>query len=176
MKIFIVFTNHANQMIGCEHGDAFNFIDYLSNICLNKNIDLIAEELSEEALASSHAIDSSCRILSGKMGIRHIFCDPESAERKFLGIPSESEILEDLGFGKVLTRAQAIQLKTEEMRYWNARENYWIENIIQHDFKRCLFICGSSHIGSFSKNLSSKGINFEIITENWIPPGVILKA
>ena len=167
MKIFIVFTNHANQMIGCKHGDSFNFIDYLGNICLNKNIDLIAEELSEEALTASRAIDSSCRILSIKMGIRHIFCDPESSERTLLGIPSYSEILEDLGFGKVLTRAQAIQLKTEEMRYWNVRENYWIENIIQHNFERCLFICGSSHIESFIEDLSSRGINFEIIAENW---------
>jgi hypothetical protein len=169
MKIFVIGTNHAHQMLGNKHGFAFEFLEFIDLICEIKKVDFVAEELNEEALLKHQATDSVCRVLARKNSIIHIFCDPDSKERARLGIPSFENISEKLRIGKVFTAEQDYKLKMEERRYWSIREDYWIEKIFSESFQNCLVVCGSEHIAGLNEKLSisTRNLSFEVITEKW---------
>lgn len=169
MKLFIIHTNHAHQIVGHEAGNADEFMEHLEKICRLHRIDLIAEEFSTEALAKSKATESTCRLLSKRIKINHIFCDPDSKQRAQLNIPTTNQILENLKFGKIRLQHQENQLIIEERKYWPLRENYWIDCIFSHEFQNCLFVCGSDHFESFRQQLFSNQICFEVIDEKWEP-------
>jgi hypothetical protein len=169
MKIFIVHTNHAHQMMGHEAGNAYEFMNYLEGICHLHQIELIAEELSIEALLNASITESTCQFLSVKFKINHIFCDPNSIQRALLGIPTTNQLRANLKFGKALLKHEEKLLKIEEQKYWPIRENYWINCITSQKFQNCLFICGSDHFESFEKQLLSKNISFVVVNKKWEP-------
>jgi hypothetical protein len=167
MKIFVIGTNHAHQMLGNKHGFALEFSKFIDLICEGKKIDFVAEELNEEALSKHQATDSVCRTLARKNNITHIFCDPDSTERVRLGIPSFENISEKLKIGRVFTTEQDYLLKMEERKYWSIRENYWLEKIFSKNFQNCLFVCGSEHIAGLKENLFTRNLYFEVISDKW---------
>ena len=65
-------------------------------------------------------------------GIEHRFCDPDSKERKALGI-EESD--------------------------WDKRERVWLSRIADCKRKRVLSVCGDNHYDAFAQLLESNGFN-----------------
>ena len=65
-------------------------------------------------------------------GIEHRFCDPDSKERKALGI-EESD--------------------------WDKREQVWLSRIADCKRRRVLFVCGDNHYDAFAQLLESNGFN-----------------
>ena len=51
------------------------FKEFIENLCADKNIDLIAEELSEELLELKNTT-SILKYISIQNNLNHIFCDP----------------------------------------------------------------------------------------------------
>ena len=77
--------------------------------------------------------------LSKAKGIEHRFCDPDSTERKALGIEVDS---------RKATEAD-----------WRKREQVWLERIEDCKGRRVLFVCGDNHYESFAQLLESDGFN-----------------
>ena len=65
-------------------------------------------------------------------GIEHRFCDPDSKERKALGI-DESD--------------------------WGKREQVWLSRIADCEHRRVLFVCGDNHYDAFARLLENNGFN-----------------
>ena len=72
-------------------------------------------------------------------GIEHRFCDPDSKERKALGIEVDA---------KKATKSD-----------WRKREQVWLSRIEDCKGRRVLFVCGDNHYDAFAQLLESNGFN-----------------
>lgn len=168
MKIFLIGLNHSFQLKGYEKGWKF-FKTYLYEQCIEENPDLIAEELNIEAIELWKASDSVARIVANSLGIDHLFCDPDSNQRKKHGIKSRKEIIADLGFGRAIPSQESEKIDRIEKKQWPKREEFWLKRLLGHGFKKCIFLVGTEHIDSFSEKIKANSINLKIITQNWEP-------
>jgi hypothetical protein len=170
MDFYLVGTNHSNQLLlDCTDGNdmCLEFKNYLSNLCDTESIDLLAEELSTEALGKWKAKGSVVEQLATERQITHIFCDPNSDQRRELGIPNYEELKSKLGYGRFLKPGQQTQVEVEERSYWPIREEFWLNRVFAITANKCLFVLGSSHVDSFSMLLSNRGFSIEIKNLNW---------
>ena len=165
-------------LVGVNHGVQFEnktsdmnvinaFEDYLKDVCKTYDIGCIAEEMSIESLKKWQATRYVCKSIADELSIRHIFCDPDSNERKKKEINLEKEVREDLGYGQILSDSQVERLDEALKTQWPLREQFWLEKIIEAKAGRTLFVLGSSHIESFSERLSQKGSGFVILEKKW---------
>jgi len=73
--------------------------------------------------------------------IEHRFCDPDSSERKTLGIE--------------------VDPKKQTESDWRKREQVWLSRIADCKLRRVLFVCGDNHYDTFAKLLESNGFNVQ---------------
>lgn len=169
MKIYLLATNHSHQLVGIDNGKSQKLIKCLQNLCKqNGDINLIAEELNEEAILLWKATDSACRIAAKSMDLNHIFCEADASERKFYKIESQEEVRRRLGFGKVLNKWQDKEMQDELKKYWPIRESIWLSKICNFNFDGCLFVFGKDHYESFCSLLKQKSIPYETISCDWV--------
>lgn len=162
-------VNHKYQLKGFgEEADWMAFSSCLSRLVQVRSIDLIAEELNEEALALWKACASVAQNVAKLYGIRHLFCDPDSNERKRLGIKTRKEIASDLGYGRVLTHDQSAEVDAVEKKYFGIREQCWLDRLREHEFNKALLIIGADHIDSFCRLLTENRLAYELLTRDWI--------
>jgi len=74
-------------------------------------------------------------------GIEHRFCDPDSSERKTLGIE--------------------VDPKKQTESDWRKREQVWLSRIADCKLRRVLFVCGDNHYDAFAQLLESNGFNVQ---------------
>ncbi len=67
------------------------FRAYLKKIVGERDIRVIAEEFSEDALSRSHTKVSSARKVAQALGIEHRFCDPTCQERMVRKIGTDGQ-------------------------------------------------------------------------------------
>ena len=72
-------------------------------------------------------------------GIEHRFCDPDTKERKALGIEVDP------------------QKETESD--WRKREQVWLSRIADCKLRRVLFVCGDNHYDAFAQLLENNGFS-----------------
>lgn len=109
---------------------------------------LLAEEFNEDALKISRASESTVRGIAKQLGIRHLFCDPTSAQRKELGIGKDIDL----------------------------RENYWLACLNEHRTENILFVCGAGHLETFGNKLIQDGYQVQVLSEQFgigLPPPII---
>jgi hypothetical protein len=167
--IYLVGVNHGVQFVN-RHSDrnVINaFEDYLRDTSKEYDIQLIAEEMSMESLKKWEATRSVCKSVTDELGIKHAFCDPDSIERKKIGIKLEKEISEELGYGQILSDSQVNKLDEILKTQWPLREQFWLEKILAAKRDRTLFVLGSSHIESFSDLLKQKDVGCIILKRKW---------
>jgi hypothetical protein len=169
MHCHLVGLNHAHQLEGSKHGAPGAFNQYLTRFCADEDIDLLAEELSEEAVSLWQATGSVAKTVAKRISINHMFCDPQLADRRRLGIRTADEIASDLGYGRFLTPAQEAIRTAEERNSWPIREQFWFEELSRVSFKRCAYILGSEHVTTFGALLTNKGFQVHIAHPNWGP-------
>lgn len=165
MICHLIGVNHQYQLRGYRGVDSDAFGTYLSSICREVNIDLIAEELSEWAIrkwAFRGATGSVARDVAQRLGIKHLFCDADSDERKSLGILCRREIATKLGFPEFRSPEQERILDCEERKVWPIRERFWLRKLQQMKFTECAFVLGSIHVDTFGKLLNSEGIGVQV--------------
>ena len=102
------------------------------------DIEILAEEFSEEAKTRWRVSESVLERLAKTKGIEHRFCDPDTKEREALGIEDP-----DSKHG----RAQ--------------REQVWLSRIADCKLRRVLFVCGDEHYADFAQLLESNGFNVQ---------------
>jgi hypothetical protein len=179
--IFIVGVNHEIQywFEGCS-ASTKEFKKYLETEVVNRNITLIAEELSNETISneaiSKHnaAIDSVARVVASSKGSKHQFCDPDSKVRKDLGIPCHDKISNDqikkkLGLKLTggLSPQEAKVFYEEYAKYHSVREEYWFSLIKDCVCSNVIFICGDNHVENFHKLVIKKGCQAEVLSRDW---------
>lgn len=169
MRVILVGTNHAHQLVDFDSGAHACFKSYLNSLCQAEEIDLIAEELSEEAISVWGATDSTARSLARTLGVNHIFCDPGSEERAALGIYDYKQLKSKLGLGRGVTSEQDEYLLNEEKKYWPIRERHWLDRILSANAQSCLLIIGASHVEQFCKLIFDNGHECEVRTASWSP-------
>ena len=77
--------------------------------------------------------------LSKARGIEHRFCDPDTKERKVLGIE--------------------VDRRKETESAWRKREQVWLSRIADCKDRRVLFVCGDNHYEAFAQLLATNGFN-----------------
>jgi hypothetical protein len=128
------------------------------------DIEILAEEFNEESKKESKAMEIAKGVaqaqheplnweterqrfdwetvleqFSNAKGIKHRFCDPNSSEKKALGIE--------------------VDPKKETESDWRKREQVWLSRIADCKGRRVLFVCGDDHYDNFAQLLESNGFN-----------------
>jgi hypothetical protein len=132
MRIHIIGIDHGFQRVR-EVSERFVEPQKRLLICIRKligieNITLLAEEYSMEALEKHNDRFTHLQVFSKEFGIRHVFCDPDSAERKSLRILEKNE------------------------NEHGPREEYWLAKLEEcgKDLEGwVVFLCGYDHLQSF---------------------------
>jgi hypothetical protein len=173
-RLYLIGTDHCTQYIYKQ--DSLNskyrvrdFAAHLADEVSRLKIRVLAEELNEEAVTSKAncAIASNVQRLALGLGIAHVFCDPDSNQRKALGIPSTREIKEQLGMGTFLDSRATSLLEQEQRKYWTIREKYWLDCMDSRLEKKVLFVCGADHVERFEDLAARQGIHVEVLVKNW---------
>lgn len=168
--ILIIGTSHRFQIEGYgTDRDWERFSFFLESLVKKNPVDLIAEELNDEVISLCHACDSVARVVSRRLGIRHLFCDPDSAERNRLGIKRRKEIVSEFGFGGELSQEQSMKVDAVEQGHWDKRERYWLERLLEEKRDGCIFILGANHVERFCRLLDGAGLSWEVIEKDWSP-------
>ena len=167
MQFTLVGANHAHQLVANRHGNSGLFFEFLVQCCEDATVELVAEEMSTEVLITSATVSTACQV-AHLMKLPHLLCDPDSRERKKLGIPDEVQIREHLGLS---TRKVGVveQIDEEKKKYWPIREAEWLRRIEALKMDNCLFILGPDHVRSFSQRLKDNGHSFKLLHARWEP-------
>lgn len=165
--VYLIGIRHEFQHNGHGSVDGISrgkFTSYLENMIKEYGVSLVAEEFNEEALQKSNATSSTAKCVADKLSIKHLFCDPNTKERKVIGIPSCDEIKKGLGFTKpCLSHDEVKILDAEKKKYFPQRESFWFEKIKKHLNEVIIFLCGSDHINSFESLLINQGYTPDIL-------------
>jgi len=116
----------------------FWFLEYLESKIDQYNVQVIAEEMSEEALRGATPI---LKQLAEKKCIAHIFCDPNTAERKARNLRFS---------GRYAT-------SEERAADFIKREQFWLERIRPYRDQEIIFVCGAYHYEGFKLMLEKDG-------------------
>ncbi len=173
--IYLIGVEHKIQYDGSyaksqQERDKFSI--YLKQQVLKLKISLIAEELSEEALRKYKGNNSTAKLVAKELNVIHLFCDPNTNERKLAGIPPKEEIKNEIEKNipkNYIHRYQLRDEKTnEEMKkYHTIREKFWVEKIKNYLNQGILFICGAEHVQSFEKLLLENKCKASILIMDW---------
>lgn len=114
------------------------FEDHLVGLANSMNADLVAEEFSEESAQRNKAIGWTVLDAARRASCKHLFCDPNLAERAISGSSADQ------------------------------REDEWLRRILTVDPNRLLMVCGDDHVDSFGKRLrSAAGYTVTVDSQNW---------
>lgn len=143
------------------------FTEYLENEVRSRNVTLIAEEASDESIRKSKAKTRTVCDMAVKVGIKHKFCDPNSSERKTLGIPRYDQIKKKLGIKGFVKKEDRERIKKEQRKYYPIIEKSWFECIKDKLHEPMIFVCGNYHVKSFCSLLIKQGHEATILTTGW---------
>jgi len=177
--IYIIGVDHLVQYNGpVPEPIRLAFRSYIMEVCREHDIDVIAEEFSEEALHDVyHATSETALEASRILGIQHRYCDPGEKELSKLGIPFFSELIDK---ARAKHNASPSYLLDMELRkkvnscasemakeYWHKREEYWYERLQDVLGMNVLFICGHEHGERFMSVLADHGAESEMVESYW---------
>lgn len=168
--IFLVGTHHERQHNGIgstRTEDNKDFVKFLKEQATQKNVALIAEELNEEALKKSEASESTLKCIAQDLGISHSFCDPNTEERKNIGIPSCEELRLALNLPRILDHESLKKLDEEKKKYFGIREKFWLKKIGNQSAINIIFVCGIQHLESFQRLISQNSLESVILEKKF---------
>lgn len=163
--MFILGTDHRYQMRGAEFNEAQHqaFAAFVMATAKQTGVTGLAEENSVAALAEADIAKSTIELITYELGLRHRHCDPDMKKRAELGMLQENQIRIS-AFPGVLAEAEVQRRLRESMQ---AREAYWLSELIEFNAWPVLFVCGAMHSLSFLDLLKEKGIDAVLIAEDW---------
>jgi hypothetical protein len=167
-SIALIAANHSHQYPDHPKGRADLFGSLLAQLAHSHGVDLIAEEMSREALEMENATKSTVEAVAESLQIRHLLCDPDSAERKALGIPSYEDLKVARGIRHVFEAEEAL-LKADERAYWPIRETEWLNRLGKFPHRSVLFVLGPDHVDTFSTLLRYVDYQVHVVNRRWTP-------
>jgi hypothetical protein len=116
------------------------FEQYLCDAAVSLHATVIAEELSRQAVEKRKGGMSVAKKVADRLGLRHLFCDPNCDERQELGITTSDE-----------------------------REMIWLKRLqgLRPNETSIIFVCGADHSTTFHSKLERKGICARIHCGDW---------
>ena len=141
---------------------------FLSETVRSTAVEAIAEETNQE-FENCSGKKSLSRLVAEASSppLRYVPCEPNSAERKALGIPTAQEIVDRCRTsGCVDDRLEQCR-DSELLKYFPAREKCWLERIRQVSVGPILLVCGPDHIRTFSCRLIESQIPFKVVSFDW---------
>lgn len=186
--IYLIGVNHAIQDYRLKDLAALieDFKAYLYAAIADHKIKVLAEEYNEEYLEGKNP-NSVLKDISESSPhkVPHLYCDPNTAERKSIGMPSDEKMEEEAlkyfnfpyrsfkafigseDFDLALFDKLKKQKKLIGKQYWPLREQFWFDKVKRHIDENILFIVGACHIASFSNLIKHNGYKFSVINEDW---------
>ena len=146
------------------------FANFLAYTVSNTKSNAVAEEFSEESLQKSgDGSISVAKTIAEESGVAHIFCDPDTAERKYLESDIELDLVsppdEELYQYRKLIGENYNRIDALRVFY---RELFWLKKLSSFfHFKNIVFVCGADHIETFSKILKSRGVYCSIVVNDF---------
>lgn len=163
--IYLVGVNHCYQFVNDEFKSGGETLEkYLSQVVKEKSVKAIVEEFNEDARKLWRAERVIGEEVAKANKLSHAFCEPSEEERKELGIEGENAILKKmLGIAFNPGEDKKPEVQKAMAEDFHKRESYWYEVLAKYIEDDTVFICGYSHIDSFSKMLGDKGCEFELL-------------
>lgn len=163
MYISIIGTNHEHQY--CRLGkNSLNFVSLIKSVLTNSQFDLVAEELSKDAIDQENALGSVAKNVPDELEISHLFVDLGVIERKELGIVGFKQIVKVVCGGSVVKPELREEVERRDKAEWDIKEWAWIEKIEKSGRNTILFICGSDHVDRIINKCHSKNIKHSVVT------------
>lgn len=154
--VVLLGTSHPLQC-GTQETTPHDALDrLLRGLCAEHGIQVIAEEIDLEGLTLYGVTETVGARVCQAIGIESAYCDAGSAERIEIKrqLPPLPPIDPALPSGERL----ALQLDAESEQLGDAREDFWIEKILQLNRWPLLFICGANHFNALRAKLVQRGI------------------
>ena len=175
--IFIIGTDHYFQVSttpkrdGAGKLDLIRFQRYLSASAKRMGAKMIAEEASVEWV-NDQGPDawSIAQRVAEQISIRHRFCDPDTDERRALGLKSGGELWDKANAIAMRSGRDIVAVWREEVRNsFPAREDFWLSRLKVRGFKKMviLFVCGADHVDTFKATLAANGVQASIYCRDW---------
>jgi hypothetical protein len=179
--IHIIGTSHSLQVWtdAKRNGESLDarketieaFESYLAEVARSLKADVIGEEASEEWIAKfGPGASSVAKDVAGRLAITHLFCDPDTRQRRAMGLMVGEEMVSHATTvsGEVGGDWLAVH-KAEIRKGFPAREAVWLERLER--FKpndiSVVFVCGADHVDSFKAGLDAKKILARIRCREW---------
>jgi hypothetical protein len=162
----LVGANHAHQHPGSSYGRSDLFASFLIAQATLLRVDLLAEEMSTDALAKVGVKQSTVQEVALSLHIQHLFCDPNEVERKALGIPNYEELKKRRSIDHVFG-AQEQLLVADERSYWPVREQEWLTRLRKTRHNKVLFVHGPDHTAAFARLLEKNGYEVQVLCQRW---------
>ncbi len=146
------------------------FHDYIYSIIKDYDIKLLGEEYSTEARDMFHPQEESqLKQISQQTTVKHLYCDPTEEERELLGIESETQVRERLGFGfraRIVGTKEHKLVKKEMQKQWILREKEWLKRLNNANLQELntLFVLGNLHTKRFARLVESNNVPFTILS------------
>ncbi len=164
---FLIGLNHGYQLEGYDEYDWKSFYKYLLGHAVDLEVDLLAEELNEEGVKRYKAKGSVARRISVERDIDHLFIDPDSVERKQLEVKGWKEIVDELGYGPVLTKAQSRDVKQIQNKHWDKRERIWLERLLKIEYEKCILIIGADHVDRVRTLMTKQKMSNQLLVRDY---------
>lgn len=169
-KFYLIGVNHSVQW-NRDLLITVNYMQYLENQIKELNVDLVAEEFSEEALERNNTKNTSSDYVSKKILNKNcILCDPDEKTRKMIGYPDKIQLNKKFGVRSTIEGTVEHKKRKEyERTFFPIREKYWLEQIKNSklSFERMIFICGSEHLNSFMSLLEKNNYDVFILDKKF---------
>ena len=159
LKLIVIGTSHYIQCGNAKDADIARLDQALVEALKEYGCRCIAEEMSEEAIPMWGGKSTVGRLKAQAEGLPHLFCDPDTSERRDLGIRAGYEIEGDASISTA-----PVDVPSEVKRNYEKRERIWIDRLSKAGERSVLFICGDDHVDSFAKRARELGI--EVIVLN----------
>lgn len=160
-------TSHEYQVVrrAVSHPEREQFRTLLTSIAIEKVVQVIAEEMSIDALNVCRADESVGQQVADALQIAHSHCDPSIDERKALGVVDD----DDIRMSGFLNDRKPEEVEAAVNDSFAIRERCWLEHLLELDKWPVLFVCGANHAERFRERLESSGINAEVLFMKWAP-------
>jgi hypothetical protein len=174
--IRIIGTSHSLQVRtdAIRNGESLDatkegveaFERYLAGVAKSVKADLIAEEASDEWVARHGPRASSvAKDVATRLGIQHLFCDPDTEQRQSIGLKVREKLHNAVGKEAEETGEEWNDVHNAEVKkQFCAREAVWLERLqgcAPHK-RSVIFVCGANHVHTFKDRLRSQQILAEI--------------
>lgn len=175
--IYIIGTDHYFQVsttpkrTGAGKPGMIKFHRYLSGAAKRLGATLIAEEANEEWVNDQGPEAwSVAQRVAEQTGVRHRFCDPNTEERRAVGLKVGGELWDKANAISMTTGRDVVAVWKEEVRKgFQAREVFWLGRLKVRGFTKMtiLFVCGADHVETFKASLAANGVQACVYCRDW---------